>query len=120
MNARANRPTGGAGAGGGQPAVAGERMQFTFTAPAGGGGAGAINPDEIMAGMGRGGGSGPGFWGMADLSVDGSPVSNVVVSMQPTMSLSGSVEFKTTRGTPVPELGRACACPSSLRRRRVG
>ena len=42
-------------------------MQFTFTAPAGGGGAGAINPDEIMAAMGRGGGSGPGFWGMADI-----------------------------------------------------
>ena len=106
LNARANRPTGGAGAGGGQPAVAGERMQFTFTAPAGGGGAGAINPDEIMAAMGRGGGSGPGFWGMADIMVEGSPVSNVVISMQPTMTLSGAVEFKPTRGTPVPDLSR--------------
>jgi hypothetical protein len=43
------------------------------------------------------GGNGPVFWGQADLSVDGNPITGVSISMQPGMTLAGKVQFKGTR-----------------------
>src|SRR5262245_30891695 len=43
---------------------------------------------------------------MADVTVDGSPLSNVVLTLQPGMTLSGQIEFKSTKATPPPELTR--------------
>ena len=43
------------------------------------------------------GGGGPVFWGQADVSVDGNPISGVSISMQPGMTIPGKVQFKGTR-----------------------
>ena len=42
-------------------------------------------------------GGGPVFWGQADVSVDGQPISGVSISMQPGMTIAGKVQFKGTR-----------------------
>lgn len=42
-------------------------------------------------------GGGPVFWGQADVSVDGNPISGVSISMQPGMTIPGKVQFKGTR-----------------------
>lgn len=53
-----------------------------------------------------GGGGGAPFWAMADVSVDGSPVSNVVLNLQPGMTLSGKIEFKGGNALPPTDLTR--------------
>ena len=76
--------------GGGQAAVVG----FTRTVMATAGGGEAMTMDFIGPAMG---GGGPVFWGQADVSVDGSPISGISISMQPGMTLAGKVQFKGTR-----------------------
>ncbi len=96
ITARA-RPAGGAGAGpqAGAPQEFGVRI--------GGPGGAAAGIDQLVTQMG---GSGAAYWAMADVSVDGSPISNVVLTLQPGMTVSGQIEFKATRATPAPELSR--------------
>ena len=43
------------------------------------------------------GGGGPVFWGQADVSVDGNPITGISIAMQPGMTLTGKVQFKGTR-----------------------
>jgi len=50
--------------------------------------------DFIGPGMG---GNGPVYWGQADVSVDGTPITGVSISMQPGMTVTGKVQFKGTR-----------------------
>ena len=116
LNARANRPTGGAGAAGVSRQSQANAMQFTFRVAAGGGGAGAINPDEIMAQM-RGGRQRPRLLGLGRHHRGRHTRSRTSSSRcSRAMTLSGSVEFKTTRGTPVPELLARARLRSRLRR----
>jgi hypothetical protein len=96
LNARVSRP--GEGARGGGPP-----MVMEFGGRAGGAGAAGFIPDQFVTQFG---GSAAAYWAMADLTVDGSPLSNVVLTMQPAMTLSGRVEFKSSRATPSPDLSR--------------
>ena len=75
--------------GGGQ----GQAIGFTRTVMASGGGE-AVTMDFIGPAMM---GGGPVFWGQADVSVDGQPISGVSISMQPGMTIAGKVQFKGTR-----------------------
>ena len=75
--------------GGGQGQVIG----FTRTVMATAGGE-AMTMDFIGPPMA---GGGPVFWGQADVSVDGNPISGVSISMQPGMTIPGKVQFKGTR-----------------------
>jgi len=76
--------------GGGQGQVVG----FTRTVMATGGAGEAMTMDFIGPAMG---GGGPVFWGQADVSVDGNPISGISISMQPGMTIAGKVQFKGTR-----------------------
>jgi hypothetical protein len=69
----------------------------------GGGGGEAMTMDFIGV---PGGGGGPVFWGQADLSVDGSPVSGISIAMQPGMTLTGKVQFRGSRLVPDGDLSR--------------
>jgi len=108
--------------------------QYTIMARATqpGGGSGAPQPGMTVAtennvgfavqGVGRGGGGGGGgnldlmlgqlgdqssqYWAMADVTVDGSPISGIVLTLQPGMKLTGRVEFSATRGTPAADVSR--------------
>ena len=109
LNARANRPAGGAGAGGGQPAVAANGWSSRLRVAAGGGGAGAINPDEIMAAMGVAAAAGPasGAWPTSPSTAHPSRTSSI--SMQPAMTLSGRGRVQDRRAARRSRTSRACA-----------
>jgi hypothetical protein len=51
-------------------------------------------------------GGGPLFWGQADISVDGTSISGLSISMQPGMTLTGKVQFKGSRLVPDGDLSR--------------
>ena len=75
------------------PPGGGQVMGFTRTVMATGG-AEAVTMDFIGPAMG---GGGPVFWGQADVSVDGNPITGISIAMQPGMTLTGKVQFKGTR-----------------------
>jgi hypothetical protein len=75
-------------------------------APGGGGGTGAaVDVFEYRVGASTGNqmiisgppGSGPSYWARTDVSVDGTPQSNVVLTLQPGLTITGRIEFKGTR-----------------------
>ena len=99
ITARAARPAGGAGAGPGPQAMAGPPVEMGFRI----GGTPGAALDQLVTNIG---GSGAAYWAMTDVTVDGSPLSNVVLTLQPGMTLSGRIEFSATRATPAPELNR--------------
>ncbi len=89
INARASASAGGRGA----APVARETFEFVV---AGGG--------QVVAGGMSGAGSQ--YWAAADVTVDGAPVSNVMLTLQPGLTVTGRLEFKGTRATPPADLAR--------------
>lgn len=86
-------PPPGAGAGGGA-GVAGAQV-MTFTAR--GGGAGG-EPAVFFSDFTTGAPSDPNavqYWATAEVSVDGSPVSGIALTLQPGMTVTGKVEFRS-------------------------
>jgi len=81
-------PPAGAAAGG---VGAAQMMTFSRAVSAGGD---MPMMDTMMIGMG-GGGNGTPYWAQADVSIDGAPVSGVTLSLQPGMTITGRVEFKS-------------------------
>ncbi|HEX5069559.1 MAG TPA: carboxypeptidase regulatory-like domain-containing protein [Vicinamibacterales bacterium] len=77
---------------GGAVGAPGQVMTFTRTVTAGGGGE---MPMDMMFLGAPGGGNGTPYWAQADVSVDGAPVSGVTLSLQPGMTMTGRVEFKS-------------------------
>jgi hypothetical protein len=103
--ARATRPAGG-GAGAPATRVATEDM-IGFAVQGGGrGGGGGGAPGNLDVMIGQLGDQSAQFWAMADVTVDGSPVSGIVLTLQPGMTLAGRIEFNATRGTPPADLSR--------------
>ena len=87
--------------GGGRGAGAGVIQFETFrTAPVGG------EPMAVLPQIGLGNAGGPMYWGQTDVSVDGTAVSGITVSLQPGMTISGRVQFKGTRLVPDPDLSQ--------------
>jgi len=93
--------------------------QYTINARlagAGGGGRGGGPPVETFEFRTVGGGqvvtggpagSGSAYWATADVAVDGTPVSNLVLSLQPGMTVTGQLAFKGTRVEVPADLTRA-------------
>ena len=75
-----------AGGGGARGGGAGEVFEFRAAA---GGGAPVI--------IGGAGGSGSSYWARTDVTVDGTPQSNVVLTLQPGLTITGKLEFKGSR-----------------------
>jgi protocatechuate 3,4-dioxygenase beta subunit len=87
---------------GGQPAAqagrAGGQGVMTFNARvAGGSGDDVVMP--VMIGPG-GDPDSTQFWAQADVLVDGTPVSGVALTLQPGMTISGKVEFRSLNARP--------------------
>jgi hypothetical protein len=78
-------------------------FQAIRVAPPGGGG----EPAFVMSDMGPSGGSGESYWGQMDVSVDGTALSGLTVSLQPGMTITGKIAFKATRLLPDADLSRA-------------
>jgi len=51
-------------------------------------------------------GQGPQYWAMADVSVDGTPVTGVTLALQPGMNVTGRVEFRSAMTRPGGEFSR--------------
>ena len=85
INARLSAGGGGGARGGGPP---GEVLEFR--AAAGGGGGGPV----VVGGPG---GSGPSYWATSDVTVDGTPQTSVLLTLQPGLTISGKLEFKGSR-----------------------
>ena len=47
--------------------------------------------------VGGPGGSGPSYWATTDISVDGTPQTNVLLTLQPGLTVTGKLEFKGSR-----------------------
>jgi hypothetical protein len=72
------------------PLPPGATGTMRFTAAAGGG------EMAVMPGMpGSGDPNATQYWAMADVSVDGTPISGVTLSLQPGMTITGRVEFRS-------------------------
>ena len=85
INARmaANAP----GAGGARGGGAGETFEYKVM------GYGAA-PQMMIGGPG---GSGPSYWATADITMDGTPQTSVLLTMQPGLTITGKLDFKGTR-----------------------
>jgi hypothetical protein len=88
------------------PPGGGQTIQFQTirVAPPGGGGGG--EPIVVMPDMMGPQGGGPMYWGQADVSVDGTTLSGITVSMQPGMTIAGKIAFRGTRLVPDADLSR--------------
>jgi hypothetical protein len=86
------RLAGGAPAGGRAGAAGAPVDVFEYRVVGGGGGGGA----QVMTTSGPPT-SGPSYWAAADITADGSPQNNVVLTLQPGLTVSGRLEFKGTR-----------------------
>jgi hypothetical protein len=69
-------------------------MTFTRAVGVGPGGGGEMPMDFVMLG-GNGDPNGTAYWAQADLGVDGSPISGVTLTLQPGMTITGKVEFRS-------------------------
>ncbi|MEO7189450.1 MAG: carboxypeptidase-like regulatory domain-containing protein [Vicinamibacterales bacterium] len=79
---------------GGGPMV----MQFN----GGGGGTATMTSTVFHADSSASGQAGPPLWGQADVVVDGQDVTDVVVTLQPGLTLSGRVVFSSRQGLAAP------------------
>ena len=59
-------------------------------------------PGPAGRGGGRGAPEGTRFWGAVDLTVDGRPIANVVVTLQPALTVSGTAIFEGAARVPEP------------------
>ena len=84
-------------------AAMGGVVQFQTIRVEGGRGA---EPMMVMPDMKGGEPGGAVYWGQMDVSVDGSPLSGLAVSLQPGMTITGKVAFKATRLMPETDLSR--------------
>ena len=66
---------------------------MTFTAAAGGGEGLALGRYVMMMGDAGGGAQ---YWAQTDVPVDGSPITGVTLALQPGMTITGKVEFRST------------------------
>lgn len=99
ITARASLPAGGRGnapGAPGAPAAVGQRM-MAFRGSGDG---------EFMVVGGEPGGGGSPYWAVADVTVDGNPVSDVSLSLQPGMTITGRIEYRGTRALPPTDLTR--------------
>jgi len=107
ISAQANRPSGGAGPPPPPPpppqpgAVAGQAATFTRIVMGTGGG-GEMPPPvmDTMMFTPFGDQAGTPYWAQADVAIDGAPVAGVSLALQPGLTITGRVEFKSanTRG----------------------
>jgi hypothetical protein len=95
ISARAGAGGGGRGGGGAGGGRGGEVFEFVT---AGGGG-----ERQIIVGPAGGGST---YWATADVVADGNPVSNLVLTLQPGMTVTGRLEFKGSRAAPPTDLTR--------------
>ena len=87
-------------------AVQGQQMTFqavSVAPPSGGAPMFAVN-DVMMGGADAGATV---YWGQLDVSVEGTPVTGLAMSLQPGMTVTGKITFKATRLIPDPDLSRA-------------
>jgi hypothetical protein len=96
INAQASEGQAGGRGGGREGAPA--TMMFQAQAAAGGA------PEPMVIVGGPSGGSA--FWGQAEVSVDGSPVRGVALTLQPGMTITGKIEFRSSRISPPADLTR--------------
>lgn len=84
------------------PPGGGGTMQFRVMGAAAGAGAEPITvmPDMVM------GGGGAAYWGQVDVSVDGTTLTGISVPLNPGMTITGKVTFKSTRLAPGSDLSR--------------
>jgi 5-hydroxyisourate hydrolase-like protein (transthyretin family) len=90
------------------------RLAAAAPGAAGGRGGGAADVFEFRVAGGGGnqmviggdGGSGSSYWARTDITVDGTPQTNVLLTLQPGLTLSGRLEFKGTRIEMPPDLTR--------------
>jgi hypothetical protein len=77
-------------------AVAGQAATFTRVVMGGaGGGEMPLTVDTFMVGPGGSDPAGTPYWAQADVAIDGAPVSGVSLSLQPGLTITGRVEFKS-------------------------
>ena len=82
------------------PGVAGAGAgSFTRVVTVGGDLAG-LDLDNIRMGLGAGDPNAIQYWGQVDVPVDGMPVTGVTIPMQPGMTVTGRVEFRSTLTRP--------------------
>ena len=79
---------------------------FTAVRAIGPGGAGGTEPMVIMSDGGPVDPNAQSFWGQTDVSVDGTSLAGITVSMQPGMTLTGKIQFRGTRLVPDSDLSR--------------
>jgi hypothetical protein len=72
-----------------------ERSVFSFTAQDGGGNVMSISSQGGLA-----------FWAQADITVDGSKLTDIGLTLQPGMKVAGKIEFRGTRAVPPADLTR--------------
>jgi hypothetical protein len=87
INARLAAGAGGGGRGGGGGAAV-ETFEFRTA------GGAAIGNQMVIGGPG---GSGPSYWATTEVTVDGTPQANLLLSMQPGLTVTGRLEFKGSR-----------------------
>jgi hypothetical protein len=80
-------------------------FQAIRVAPPAGGAEPMFMTNDFMIGGPDGGGAV--YWGQMDVSVDGTALSGLTVSLQPGMTITGKITFKATRLIPDPDLSRA-------------
>jgi hypothetical protein len=68
--------------------------RMVVTSGGGGGEMPAMN-DMMMIGPGGGDPNGTPYWAQADVAIDGAPVSGVTLSLQPGLTVTGRIEFKS-------------------------
>jgi hypothetical protein len=93
--ARATRQAGGPAPAAGMPAQVVERMAVTRVVTAGGATEDFVGPMPMMGDPNT-----MQFWAQADVLVDGSPVGGVTLALQPGMTVSGRVEFRSVNARP--------------------
>jgi hypothetical protein len=105
ISARASRTVGGPGPPPPPPpppppgaAGAGQMMTFTTRAVSVGGDMAGMPPGEFQMVMGGDGGAQ--YWAQTDVPVDGTPIGGVTLPLQPGMTISGKVEFRSSMVRP--------------------
>jgi len=76
-------------------AGAGQVVTFNRVTVAGGGGGDLTLGDLMMVAPGGGDPNGTPYWAQADVAIDGVPVAGVSLALQPGLTVTGRVEFKS-------------------------
>lgn len=77
------------------PGAAAGQAVFTSRVVVTGGGGELPAGDFMMMGPGGGDPNGTAYWAQADVAIDGAPVSGVALALQPGLTITGRVEFKS-------------------------